>query len=159
MLCLPRYVNQDKLCKSSSLIDYSRLNLASALGDMEFRRYCDKAARSKTCWEDGSNGKTSPMEVGSDCDRPYCWPSCRGQRLIRRLRLVVCNSGDRAIGTYWQTAPSTAPLGSAEYYGQFDILVHKTREEAESVRKEKLETQELKAEPATVEEGSAESYS
>ncbi|KAG6368528.1 hypothetical protein INS49_002738 [Diaporthe citri] len=47
------------------------------------------------------------------------------RNLLPKFQPALCNSGDGAIGTYWQTAPSTAPFGTAEYYGNLNILVHK----------------------------------
>lgn len=71
-----------------------------------------------------------------------------------RLQSVRVNCDVGVIGSQWQTAPSKAPVWSDDYYGHFDILVHKTQEEAETARKSKLK--ELTESLATVEEGSAE---
>lgn len=77
-----------------------------------------------------------------------------GSYVLPRLQSVVFNAGDEVIGRQWQTAPCTAPLGSDDYIGHFDILVHQTFDEAEAERKSTLA--KLQEGFANAEEGSAE---
>ncbi|KAL1873044.1 hypothetical protein Daus18300_004186 [Diaporthe australafricana] len=60
------------------------------------------------------------------------------------------------IGTYWQTTSSTAKLGENGYYGRFDILAHKTREEAEAARLRTLGELRADFEKLEAKQGSAE---
>lgn len=73
---------------------------------------------------------------------------------IPRAESVVYDSEAGVIGTQWQTTPMNATVGSNDYYGHFDILVHKTQQEAEAARKSELE--ELNASVKEAPEGSAE---